>query len=503
MAAIPLVYLIIRATASGAALGPMLLRPRTLQVLWNTTTLVVAVTLTSVAISLPLAWLLVRTRLPGRAFWRVATAVPLVIPSLVGGYTFVAAFGVGGILYRWIESVTGWSLQDGVYGFTGAWILLTLLSYPYVLLPVSSALRGVDAAQEEAARSLGHSRRMVFWRVILPALRPSILAGSLLVALYTLSDFAAVSLLRYDTFTRVIYVQYQASFNRSYAAVLSLILVLLSAVLLLVEARIRGKATYYRSGPGVRRTAPLVPLGAWQIPALLGLAILVAAAVVLPVGVAVSWLVVGLVQGGTFFVQWDEVFNSVTVAAASALITVVAALPIAFLTVRYRSRLGTLVEKAAYLGYALPGLVVALSLVFFGARFGGPFYQTIGMLLVAYLVLFLPQALGAVKAALLQVSPNVENVARSLGYGPLQVIWKVTLPLIRPGVVSALALVFLTAMKELPAALLLGPIGFRTLATSVWSSVSEAMYARGAVSALLLIGLSLISLTLLLRQEDR
>lgn len=499
LAATPLVYLVIRAAEAGPTFWQLIARPRTLQLLANTLLLAGAVALAAVAVSLPLAWLLVRTNLPGRRFWSAVTVVPLAIPSLVGGYAFVAALGSGGIIPQWLSH---WGVQlPGIYGAPGAWAVLTLLSYPYVLLPVRSSLKALDPAGEEAARSLGHSPLSVFRHVVLPALKPAILSGSLMVVLYTLSDFAAVSLLQFDSFTRAIYVQYQASFNRSYAAVLALVLVALTAVILALEAAVRGRKQYHRTGTGVRRQAQPFDLGRWRWPALLFVSLLSLTSVGLPVGVSALWLVRGLLHGEAVSLEGAAALNSVFVSLGAALATVSAAVPVAILAVRYASPWSAFLEKVAYLGYALPGIVVALSLVFFGARYGGALYQTVWMLLFAYVVLFLPQGVGAIRSNLMLVSPNLENVARTLGYTPARVLWRVTLPMIRPGVVSGAALVFLTAMKELPATLLLGPIGFRSLTTVIWGAVSEAFYAKAAAPALVLIMTSSLSLFFLLREE--
>lgn len=498
LAAMPLIYLVIRASEAGPAFWQLIARPRTLQLLINTLLLAVSVSLASIAISVPLAWLLVRTNLPGRRFWSAVVVVPLAIPSLVGGYAFVAALGSGGIVPQWLAR---WGIaMPGIYGAPGAWLVLTLLSYPYVLLPVRASLQALDPAGEEAARSLGSSPLRVFWHVVMPALKPAVLSGGLLVALYTLSDFAAVSLLQFDSFTRAIYVQYQASFNRSYAAVLALVLVTLTAGILLLEAAVRGKKQYHRTGTGVRRQARPVDLGRWRWPAVVLISLLVMASVGMPVGVSSFWLLRGLFHGEAVSMEMGAALNSISVSLGAAVATVAGAIPVAILVVRYPSTTAKVLEKAAYLGYALPGIVVALALVFFGARYGGPLYQTVWMLLFAYVVLFLPQALGAVRSNLMLVSPNLENVARTLGYTPAQVLWRVTLPMIRPGVISGGALVFLTAMKELPATLLLGPIGFRSLTTVIWGAVSEAFYAKAAAPALVLIITSSLSLYFLLRK---
>jgi len=168
---------------------------------------------------------------------------------------------------------------------------------------------------------------------------------------------------------------------------------------------------------------------------------------------------------------------------------------VAILVVRRPGGLSRLFERVAYAGFALPGIVVALALVFFGINVLPSLYQTLPMLLAAYVILFIPQAIGAERASLLQLSPSLEEAGRSLGQRPLSVLRRITLPLIRPGLVGGALLVFLTAMKELPATLILSPLGFNTLAAQVWSNIGEAFFARAALPTLLLLLLSSIPLT--------
>jgi iron(III) transport system permease protein len=215
------------------------------------------------------------------------------------------------------------------------------------------------------------------------------------------------------------------------------------------------------------------------------------------------WVIRGVSSGEPLLLLWGAAKNSLYVSALAAGATVVAALPIAILTGRFPGILSSLLERVAYIGFALPGIAVALGLVFFGANYALPLYQTLGLLVLAYVVLFLPTAVGAVRASLLRVSPNMEHAARSLGRSPLQVLTSVTLPLVRPGILSGAALVFLLTMKELPATLILGPIGFTTLATSIWSAASEAFFAQAAAPALLLILASSLPLAFLTLREQK
>ena len=497
---LPIGYLLLLAASSGDSALSLLLRDRTVAVLGRTLLLAGTVTAASVLVGVPLAWLTARSDLPGRRWWTVLAVLPLVIPSYVGGYAVVAAFGPRGALQSLLEPLGVDRLPD-LYGFPGAALALTLFSFPYVVLSVRGALLRLDPAFEEVSRSLGRGPWRTFWSVTLPQLRPAITAGALLVALYSLADFGAVSLLQFDSFTRAIYVQYRASFDPTLAAVLALLLVACTASLLLAEARLRGRAGYHRSGGGTARAAIPVSLGTWRFPALAFTTFVIGLAVVVPIGTIVFWLVRGLVAGEPFALVLDAALNSVLASALAALLAVIASVPVAVLAVRHRGVIGSLVERATYAGFALPGIVIGLAFVFVAARYLPWAYQTLPLLLVAYLVRFAPEAVGITRASLLQVSPRIEEVARTLGRTPGGVLREVTLPVIRPGLLAGAALVFLSAMKELPTTILLAPTGFDTLAVRIWSATSEGFFARAAAPALVMVVVAAASLALLLRAE--
>lgn len=491
-ALLPLGYLLVRASQAGTGALELLARERTAEILGRSVLLAFGVTALAVFLAVPIAWLTVRSDLPWRRGVAVLASLPLAIPSYVGAFTVVAALGPGGL----VEDVLGPLGARGtsaIYGYPGAVMTLGLLTYPYVLLTARAALRGLDPALEEASRGLGKGSWGTFWRVVLPQLRPAIGAGALLVALYTLSDFGAVSLLRFDSFTRVIYVQYQSSFDRTGAAVLALTLVALTLFVLLLEANTRGVARYQQASGGQRRGRGTA-LGRWKWPALAWCATVALVALGLPVSVLGYWFVRGLRAGEPLAAVGGDAWRSLFVAGLAAGAAALASLPVAALAVRYPGRLSRLLERVSYLGYALPGIVVALALVFFGARYAWPVYQTLGMLILAYVVLFLPQAVGATRASLLQIRPSLEEAARGLGRSRLSVLATITAPLAARGLLAGAALVFLTTLKELPATLLLSPIGFTTLATSIWGAASEAFFARAAAPALLLILLSALTM---------
>ena len=497
---LPLVYLLMRALSYDRALA-VLQRDSTWHVLVGSTALAITTAAASVLVAVPLAWLTERSDLPGRRVWRILSVVPLVIPSYLGSFALIAVLGPRGTAQQLLAPLGVERLPE-IYGFGGAALALTLFGYPYVLITVRSALRRGDPALEEAARALGDRPWQAFMHVSLPQVRPAIAAGALLVALYTLSDFGAVSLMQYDALTRVIFVHYRASFNREAAAVLGLLLVAVTLVIILAESWTRGAARYYRAGAGAVRQHPPVALGRWRWPALLYCTLVVGLAVVLPLGAMSGWVITAALYG-TLVVDSlvQQTVNSVLVSLGAALACVIAALPIVLLSVRHPHWLSRALERLSYVGYALPGIVIALALVHFGARYLPALYQTFAMLVFGYVVRFVPEAVGALRSRMLQLNPRFEEAARMLGDDAPRAFGRITTPLLAPGFIAGGALVFLTTMKELPLTLLLAPNGFATLATEIWSASSEALFAHAAAPSLVLVAVSILSLRLLLRES--
>jgi iron(III) transport system permease protein len=485
-ALIPVVYLVVRSAGAGPELIDIIWRANTAAVFGRTFLLIAVVTAISAAVAVPVAWLTVKSNIPLRRVLSVASVLPLVLPSFVMATTVIEMYSPRGVLQGWLSRFGVERLPE-IYGLGGATLVLVLMTYPYVLLTVRGALRRMDPALEEAARAMGYSPVHTFRAVTLPMLRPAIAGGSLLVALYTLSDFGGVALLRYQTFTSTIMIQYQSSIDRTLAAVLSLVLVIIAVLLLLSEGFTRGSGAYHRSTVGAVRAARRIDLGRWRWAgvAVVGFPVLIG--LVVPVGVLVHWLVRGLINDQQLLPLVVPARNSLYVSLLAAVVTVAAALPVAILAVRFRSRLSRFIERSTYIGFGLPGVVVALSLVFFGINVARPLYQSIWLLVFAYGVLALPASVGALRSSLLQVNPRIEEAAQGLGRSQWGVIFSVTVPLVMPGAFAGGAMVFLLTMKELPATLILSPIGYRTLSSSIWSAASEAFFAKTAAAALLLV----------------
>jgi iron(III) transport system permease protein len=488
---IPPAYLVIRAAGSWQVAVDTMLSGAAMRTMVNTVGLAATVTLFALLIALPLAWLVERSDLPGRRLVGILAALPLAVPSYVGAMAFIAAFGPRGVVQGWLEPL-GVERLPSIYGFPGAVLVLTLFTYPYLFLTLRPALAASDPRVEELSRSFGFGRWVTFRRVVLPSLRPAIASGGLLVALYVLSDFGAPTLLRFSSFTRVIFQRYTTSFDRSTAAALALLLVALALVVVTLEVWARSKRRLDAIRDAGRPAAP-VPLGWWKWPAYGFIGTVLGLALVLPVSVLSVWLMRGLDAGVAFRGIGGLVTDSVTASALAAVAAVVVGLPVAMLSARHRGWFSRLVEIASYTGYALPGLVVALALVFTAVRFSW-LYQTLPLLVLAYVLLFLPQATGAMRVSLERIRPSMEEAARGLGQPPWRVLTTITLPLAGRGMLAGGALVFLTTMKELPATLILSPAGFHTLALRTWNASTEARYAEAAGPALILVGISALAL---------
>ena len=490
-ALVPFTFLMGRVLGSGSRLSDIVLSSQTARLIANTATLVVLVVISVAVIGIGAAWLTERTDLRCRRLWRVVVMLPLVMPSYVIALALLAATGPRGYL----SDLAGFTIP-AVSGLIGAWLTLTLATYPYVYLAASASLRRLDSAHEEAARGLGAGPWRAFRTIVLPQLRPAVGSGLLVVALYTLSDFGAVSLLRFDSFSRVVYAQYAGRLDRTPAAVLASVLVVLALVVVWAEWRTRGRAAYH--GRPVTRPPRLARLSTTGSAVATGLLTALAlVSLVIPLGVLVAWA--SRVSGPV--IPWDAMAGSLTAATLAALLASALALPTAVLIARHSSRTTRWVERTAYAVFALPHVTIGLATVFFAARYLGGFYQSLTVLVAVYAAVFFAQALGPTRAALLQVSPAIEEASRSLGAGPMRTIVRITAPTVRRGLVAGALLVFLTTMKELPATLLLRPTGFETLAIDVWSAADSLLYSRAAVPAILLLVVAAIPTYLLTRRE--
>ena len=502
-AMLPVVYLFIRGIDGGETTWDFLTRAQSMKVIWRTVIVIFTVTLFSLIVAVPAAWLTMRTNMPFRRVLAVALSLPLVVPSFVMATTLIEALGPKGSLQELLEPF-GVERIPSIYGLSCATLVLVLMTYPYVYLTVRAAIAGLNPELVEASRSMGYTVLGAFRRVTLPLLMPAIGSGGILAALYTLSDFGGVALMRHNTLTVSIMTNYQTSIDRTAGAAMSMMLVVFAVALLFIESTMRGRRRYDDASGNVGRTHREIRLGWWTLPALVFVLLPIIAGVVVPVAVLVEWLLRGFARGLEGAPIVTPLWNSLQASGLAAIATVLMALPVAFVTVRYRNWFSDLFGKAVYIGFGLPGVVVALALVFFAVNFALVAYQTLLLLVFAYAVLFLPVALGSLRSGLMQINPGLEEAAQSLGKTQLQSFVRVTLPIMMPSIFASAAMVFLLTMKELPATLILGPTGFDTLATSIWSASSEAFFTQTAASSLILVAAAGVPTAwLVLREHSR
>ncbi|GHE05620.1 ABC transporter permease [Streptomyces alanosinicus] len=481
LVASPLVFVGLQAAQAGGDTAHRLLaRPVVATLLWHTVALTTVVTAGTLALGFTAAYLVERTDLPARRAWTVALAMPLAVPEFVHGYSWVSLF-------------------PEVQGYWGAVLVMTSSLYPLVFLPVAATLRHADTSAEEVARSLGHGRLRTLWRVTLPLTRPALAGGALLVSLYLLGEYGAFAMLRYTTFAIAIFNAYQTSFDMASASLLTLVLVGLALLLVTLDARAARRGRVVREGATGRGGAP-VALGHWKPVAAGVLAAVVGVTLGVPVYALVHWLVRGSSTTLPSASILAETATTLGYALTAAAVATAAAVPVALYSWRRPTPLARTVERAAYLTRALPGIAVALSVVFFAIRYAQPLYQQPSLLVAGYVVLFFPLALTSVRASLAQVPHGVEEVARSLGVRRTMVLGRVTLPLILPGLGAAFAMVTLTASTELTATLLLRPTGTETLATQFWVYTTGLSYGAAAPYAAVMVALSVPAVLILTRR---
>lgn len=463
----------------------LVFRPRVGELLLNTVLLVVITLPLCVALGVTLAWLTERSSLPGRRAWSLLAIAPLAVPAFVHSYAWV-------------------SLVPPIHGLFAGVLVSVIAYFPFLYLPVAATLRRLDPAIEDVAQSMGLKPWAVFFRVVVPQLRLAICGGSLLVGLHLLAEYGLYAMIRFDTFTTAIFDQFKSTFNGPAANMLAGVLALSCLAMLTVESAARGHARYARVGSGSAREQRVVQLKTGPMLLALSLLILTCA---LALGVPLLTLGKWLVAGGAQVWQMAELLpalqQTLLLGAAGAALTTLAAIPIAWLSIRSPGRLQRVLESCNYITSSLPGIVVALALVTVTVHFARPIYQTTITVLLAYLLMFLPRALISLRAGIAQAPIELENMARSLGRSPAKALWLITLRLAAPGAAAGAALVFLAITNELTATLLLAPNGTRTLATGFWALTSEIDYAAAAPYALLMIVLSLPLTGLLYHQSKR
>jgi iron(III) transport system permease protein len=482
LALIPFVYLLIRASQKPVGeIAQLLIRPKTLEVLATTSALVLCVVITTVVMGVLMASGLHFVRLPFRGLLLIPTVLPLAIPSYVFTYTWVA-------------------LIPGFSGFFAAAFILSITTLPYVILATLSGLRTVDSSQIEVARSLGLTLPQIFKRVVFPQVKGHISAGALLAALYTISDFGAVSLLNVETLTVTIQNMYRASYDRSAAAVISFVLIAFSTIVVLADERIKRQTPDSNVVKAYSTKNTLISSTWLRITIIATVALYALNAVLIPFYVLISRFL-----GNQIAIDWADLLtasiSTISVAALGALIALVLSAPIGIILSGSSTRVGRTAQRIITIGHGLPGVVVGLAIVSIGSKLGA-LYQTTFLLAFAYALLFLAKSVASMNSSLSRVPTSVKDVASTLGMNQWHVIKKVVAPIAAPGIGLGTILVFLTAMKELPATLMLRPTGFETLATQIWSAASINRFNEAAPYALILVLIAALP-TFLISRPDK
>lgn len=494
--AVPFGYLAARAATDAGGTWAVLTSGEAGAPLWRTLQLAVLVVLVAAAVGTGAAWLVERTDLPGRRVWRVLLALPLVIPSFLGATALLNTFNRGGFL----DELAGLGEVLDLRGLGGGVVVLGALSYPYVFLPVAARLRSLNASLEESARLLGRSSREVFREIVLPQVAPAVAAGSVLVFLYTISDFGAVQTVRYDTLTRSIYES--ALLDRTTANALGLLLGIVALAISVGERWVSRRLVTPATAIG--RPPRPIALGWWRLPALAVTALVGTIGLLGPLGVLAWWVLRG-VRNGQSLTGDDPLMPSVSasiqIGATAAAVAVGVVLPIAY-AVRARSRAGNVASAIVTAGFALPGLVTALAMVTWSI--GTPLYQSFALLVVAHAVHFGAQALRGAQVAVDAVPVRLGEAARLLGAGRLRRFVRIDVPLLVPGLAAAAGLVLLSVVKELPMTLLLRPLDLEPISLWVWDAAQNASFARLGFAGLVLVVMSgVLTAALVLRPAAR
>ena len=452
--------------------------------------LFIFVVISSLILGLLISIILVRFNIPGSKILFTLSVLPLVIPSYIGALTYVSAFSPKGLFVQLFSSL-GINEIGGIDGFFGSWLVLTLFTYPYVVLICSSALRNLDSTVEDAARSLGKNRFNVYTQVVIPRLKKPIIFSGLLVGLYVISDFGAVSLMRFSTLTKAIYSYYEFNINGDPVIFYSSILIVLALLISFIQRGSEEARSAKVSGtPKISEKTNLSPRSKVLIYTFLSLVIF--SGLILPISVLSYWLIRGLSAGNSVRAVFGGVVGSLSVSLLAALFSVIVSTPIIIMVSQYRSKFGNVLERIMLALYGLPHISVGVAILFITIKIFPSIYQSFTALIISYLIVFLPQAIGAGQASMEQVKSNYLDASAGLGMSKLKSFYRITLPLIYRGLFAGGALVFLSTMKELPQTLLLRPTGLNTMAIDIWSYASEGLFTQAAFSSFILLAISAI-----------
>lgn len=466
----------------------------------NTLLLVLAVAFGTILLGVSLAWLVVMYEFPGRRWLSWLLLLPFAMPAYVLAFVFLGTFDYGGTFQQWIRpiGIEYFDIREGVFGPA---LVLTLVFYPYVYLLARTAFSNQSISMIESARILGCSPIQVFWRISLPLARPAIAAGVSLALMETLADFGTVALFNYATFTTAIYSVWEDFRSLAAAAQLSTLLLFFALLVLGIEKYSRGRRSYVQQARLENPPFQLKPWQQWFLSAMVWFVLLIV--LIVPVTQLGIWAYHNVVdEWDSRYIDWF--YNTLLLSLTAALATVLMALLLNVLRKRFSNKPLQLLLLSARLGYALPGIVLAIGImgvmVWFNELLSTNwFIGGLFALYLAYMVRFVAVAYGPIESRLDTIRPSVIEAARNMGANATRLLWEIYLPLLKPGLIAAFILVFLDISKELPATYLLRPFGWDTLAIRIFELSSEALYERAAVPSLLLLLMGVIGLLILRR----
>ncbi|OGO78462.1 MAG: hypothetical protein A2Y23_05005 [Clostridiales bacterium GWB2_37_7] len=492
---LPVLYVVVRAVSAPLEKWQVLLGTRIPALLWNTFSLASMVAIITTFIGVSLAWLVEQTNLPGRKLIKVVLTLPLAIPPYIGALTYIIIFGKRGLLY----TLLGTSLID-VYSFFSVAFIMSMFTFPYVFLIVSAALSKINANYLEAGSSCGATYPTIFKRVLLPLVMPAILSGNMIVFFYILSDFGAVSMLRYSTFTSSVYFQMVGKLDRSGAAILSMLTIGLGILILLAKAHFQKHSAFYLNPKSNRINMPL-KLGKCKKLCLIFVFIVLFFSVIMPLSALIAWSIKGIIAKAVTIKMFGYIGNSLFISMGAALVTMLLSIPITYFKFRHPTRFTSMLNGICNLGLIIPGTLLALGMVFVINKYFmwlmfGPI-----VLIIGHAMRYLPRNLQSTESSMALISPVLDETAYSLGVRFGTVLRKVIFPTILPGVLSGGALVMVSSLKELPITLMLRPPGYDTLAVRIWIQASDGFYTNAAPAGLLIVIASLIPLLFLVRKE--
>jgi len=482
---LPLLYLLVKTTFEFNLFFDFIFNTKILKLSFNTVSLILLVVIFSILISLPLAFLNVRSNMPFAKYLTSISVLPIALPSYVMATTQIEIWSKNGWVHNFLQLFFEMKTFPSFYGLVGSVFVLSLITYPYVYIGLAAMFRRFDYQMIDASRTLGDSSFGTFRKIIFPLVKPTIVAGSLLVSLYVLSDFGAVSLLRFNTFTIAIFNRMYNSISNYGVLEISLLAILFCFLILFIESKTKNEARYFSNSnlSDIKK----IDLGIWKwilfpislIPLIFGF--------ILPISVLIYWFIIGFGEDTGFRDVIQPTINTIIISSVSAFFITLVSIPL-LITIRKNIRiLSFMIDKVSYIGLSLPGVIVSMSLVFFCINYFDYIYQTFIVLVLGYFISFLPAALGPIKSSMTQIDPKLEDASFTLGAGKIKTYYNIVIKLASPGFIYGGVLVFILCLKELPATLILSPIGFQTLATEIWSNASEAFFIKTALASIVLV----------------